>query len=244
MNPRRLIALLGLIALALAPRTAVAQTKPEIPALPGSPPAEIKSAPPAEEKKADAKNSDAPAPDASPATPAAAPGSEKSPATPAAAKAKSKSIFTLPTAAAAKTFTPPPLSPRFLQVRTRMDALFASRNDPPAPPDARLNPFRPPGAIPVAPITTKDGVVEPVAVDINLALLQQAVAVIRVKGKFTKNKTLQLVISTGPGKEGTYKEGDVLNVSLAPDPVHLKIRVITQNSVTFTLADAEMVLRF
>ena len=244
MNPRRLITLVSLAALALAARPAAAHSKPEIPALPGSPPAEIKSPPPADEKKSDAKNSASPTPAAPDASPAAAPGSEKAPAAPAAAKAKGKSIFSLPAAAATKTFTPPPLSPRFLQIRARMNALFASRNDPPAPPDARLNPFRPPGAIPVAPITTKDGVVEPVAVDTNLALLQQAVAVIRVKGKFTKNKALQLVISTGPGKEGTYKEGDVLNVNLAPDPVHLKVRVITQNSVTFTLADAEMVLKF
>ena len=236
MNPRRLILLgLGFAALAGAPRAAET-AKPELLLPPpAAAPAENKPAPVAVEKTPDAAT---PAPAAVPAD------AEKSPA-PAATKAKSsKSIFTLPATAPVKTFTPPPLSPRFLQVRARMDALFATRNEPPPPPDARLNPFRPPGAIPVAPLAIKDGVIEPVAVNNNLTLLQQAVAVIRVKGTVTRNKVLQLVINTGPGKEGTYKEGDIINVTLSPDPAHLKIRVITRNSVTFTLADAEMVLKF
>lgn len=241
MNSRRVILFLSLAALMMGPGVR-AQPRPELPALPGSKPTTPEPAPAVVERKSSSP--------AAAAAPAPAPETteheaEKGPAAPAAPKPKStKSIFTLPTVNPVKTFTPPPLSPRFLQVRAKIETLFAIRNTPPAPPDARLNPFRPPGAIPVAPLATKDGVIEPVAVNNNLALLQQAVAAIRVKGTVSRGKILQLVINTGPGKEGTYKEGDIINVSLAPDPVHLKVRVITRNSVTFTLSDAEMVLKF
>jgi hypothetical protein len=240
MNPRHLIVGICFAALVSAPRAAA---QPAIPALPGTAPAETKPVPAAEEKKSEAKKSDmAPSPDTTPA-PAPAHAPEKTSAAQAATKAKLKEIFTSSSTVKAPV-APQPLSPRFLQVRDRIERLFGPRNNPPPPPDARLNPFRPPGAIPVAPLAIKDGVVEPVAVNNNLTLLQQAIATIRVKGTVTRNKVLQLVINTGPGKEGTYKEGDILNINLSPDPVHLKVRLITRNSVTFTLADAEMVLKF
>ncbi|MSU66364.1 MAG: hypothetical protein EXS38_09750 [Opitutus sp.] len=52
-----------------------------------------------------------------------------------------------PAAGAAKAPTSPPLSPRFKQVRDRIDALFQRRNDTPPPPDARMNPFRAPRVV-------------------------------------------------------------------------------------------------
>ncbi len=196
---------------------------------------------PAAEKKSDtgaAAKSDAKA-----APPAEA---EKSPAgTPA--KAAPASLFHLPAPTATPTAagTPPPLSPRMQQVRARINALFAVRNDPPPPPDARLNPFRPAGALPATPLPSKDGTVEPPpTVSNNLALLQQAVAVLRVRGTLTLGKTLMVTINSGPGKERAYKEGDILAVNLSPDPVNLRVRVVTRNSITFSLAEAEMVLKF
>ena len=139
---------------------------------------------------------------------------------------------------------PVPLSPRFQQVRDRIGALFNPRNASPTPPDPMANPFRAPGAAPIAPLAGVDGGT-PIAVDNDLVLLQQAVATIRVKGTVTRNKVLQLVINTGPGKEGTYKEGDIINVVLsAGDPVHVRVRQVAPHSVTLTVNDAEMVLKF
>jgi hypothetical protein len=140
---------------------------------------------------------------------------------------------------------PAPLSPRFQQIRQKMSALFDARNAPPVPPDSRSNPFRPAGAAPVAPLPAVEGAAPvPVAVNNDLVSLQQAVATLRVKGTVQLGKTLQLIINSGPGKERAYKEGDILSVALAPDSVNLRVRVITRNSVTLTLNDAEMVLKF
>ena len=139
---------------------------------------------------------------------------------------------------------PIPLSPRYQQVRDRIGALFNTRNAPPAPPDPTANPFRAPGAAPIASVPGVEGA-PPVAVSDDLTLLQQAIATIRVKGTVTRNKILQLVINTGPGKEGTYKEGDIINVALPTgDPVHVRVRQVAPHSVTLTVNEAEMVLKF
>jgi hypothetical protein len=141
---------------------------------------------------------------------------------------------------------PIPLSPRFQQVRTKIGALFDTRNAPPRPPDPRTNPFRPVGAAPLAPLPVVEGAEPPpVVVNNDLTLLQQAVGTIRVKGTVQRGKVMQLVITSGPGKEGTYKEGDIINVALPTgDPVHLRVRLVSARSVTLTLNDAEMVLKF
>jgi hypothetical protein len=139
-----------------------------------------------------------------------------------------------------------PLSPRFQQIRERIGTLFDNRNVAGGPVTLPANPFRPAGAGPVASLPASDGSTPvPVALNGDLTSLQQAVATIRVKGTVTRNKILQLVINTGPGKEGTYKEGDVINVALpASEPVHLRVRQISVHSVTLTVNEAEMVLKF
>jgi hypothetical protein len=142
---------------------------------------------------------------------------------------------------------PPPLPPRFRQVRGHMGALFDTRNAaPPAPTDPRANPFRPAGAVPNAPLVVADGTtVDPVAINIDLTTLQQAVATLKVRGVVQRGTLLQLVITSAPGKEGTYKEGDIINVLLPPgDPVHLRVRQVSRYSVTLALNDAEMTLKF
>ena len=142
---------------------------------------------------------------------------------------------------------PPPLPPRFRQVRGHMGALFDTRNAaPPAPTDPRANPFRPAGAVPNAPLVVADGTtVDPVAINIDLTTLQQAVATLKVRGVVQRGTLLQLVITSASGKEGTYKEGDIINVLLPPgDPVHLRVRQVSRYSVTLALNDAEMTLKF
>ena len=264
MNPRlRHAPLLCFAALAAVLRAAPEPAKPDLPGLPAAKsaaPADAKPAPTvtiaptavnppkAAEKKSDAKSPagspTAATPDAKSNASASGTAPEKSAAAPAPANTKSAPD------APAKAPVGPTLTPRFLQVRARIDALFGLRNDPPPAPDVRLNPFRPPGAISVAPLAALDGGAEPVTVNNNLVLLQQAVATLKVRGvvQFPKSpdlgKNLQLVINSAAGKESTYKEGAIIVVSLVPDPVNLRVRVITRNGVTLTLGDAEMTLKF
>jgi hypothetical protein len=140
----------------------------------------------------------------------------------------------------------PPLSPRFRQLRDHISALFDTRTTPPAPLDPRTNPFRPVGAVSSAPLPGAEGTAPAaVAINVDLTTLQQAVATLRVKGTFQLGKTLQLVITSAAGKEGTYKEGDIINVLLPPGvPVHVRVRQVSRNSVTLALNDAEMTLKF
>lgn len=141
---------------------------------------------------------------------------------------------------------PVPLSPRFQQIRTKIGALFNTRNSPPTPADPRTNPFRPAGAAPLAPLPVIEGADPvPVVANSDLVTLQQAVATLRVKGTVQRGKIMQLVITSAPGKEGTYKEGDIINVALPTgDPAHVRVRQISPRSVTLTLNEAEMVLKF
>jgi len=170
--------------------------------------------------------------------------------TPSPPDPKAKSKSTLKPADLAKLpVSTAPLSPRFLQVRAHINGLFAIRNDPPAPPDPRFNPFRPPGAIPPppnAPVAAGETAGEPVPTGNNLTLLQQAIARINVRGivQRTNPNRFMVSVSTGPGKLGIYGEGDVINVNLTPEPAPVRIQAVTRNSVTFKLGDAEMMLRF
>ncbi len=246
MSARLPLSLLLVVALPALLRGAPAAPSAAIKNLPSAltPPADTKTPPPAAAppETTPPKNESTPVADPAPA-PSAAPAAESPrPGILTAVKAKGPPPVS-------KTPPPPvPLSPRFQQVREKMAALFEARNAPPVPPDPRSNPFRPPGAAPVAPVApppVPDGAPPaPIVVNNDLALLQQAVATLRVKGTVQLGKTIQLVITSALGKEGTYKEGDVINVNLTPDPVHLRVRVITRNSVTLTLGEAEMALKF
>ncbi len=145
-------------------------------------------------------------------------------------------------AAAPKTPGPPPLSPRFKQVRERIDALFADRSTPPPNPTLLDNPFRPPGAIPAEPEPTPENPAEPAPaapVSSDLETLQQAVATLRVTGTFNVGGEVHLVINARP-----YKAGDVLQVSLPRGTVYLRVREIAPNLVTLTLNEAEMTLKY
>ena len=178
--------------------------------------------------------------------PAAAAKSDDDKAAPAAAKspAPATNKFRMPPPISRGTAAPVPIPPRFLQVRARIEALFAQRNSPPPTPDERANPFRPPGAVLAEPVAAPDGVLVPVSGNRDLTLLQQAVATLKVRGTVQRGKILQLVINSGPGKDGTYKEGDVVNVNLSPESVPLRVQEITRYSVTFRLNGVEMTLKF
>ena len=254
MNPLRCLASLVLLAAITAALPAAPDAIPQLPgptAAKSAPPVTVAPPPsitPASSMPVDEKKSP-PAPAAANSTASANATTNPNPSTNAVApstepvKAPPAAKFKILPPMAKGPVAPPPLSPRFLQVRSRIEALFAARNDPPPPPDPRTNPFRPPGAV-IASVVAADGIVVPVAVNRDLTLLQQAVATLKVRGVVERANRLLLSINSGPGKEGTYKEGDVINVALGTDSAPLRVRQITRNSVTLTLNDAEMTLKF
>lgn len=148
---------------------------------------------------------------------------------------------------ASKAMSTPPLSPRFRQVRERIDALFRHRNETPPPPDPRLNPFRPAGAVPAAATTASGGRDSAAAGDqlpappsSDLALLQQAVATLKVSGVVEiPGRGAHLVINAKP-----YKVGEVIQTKVQGESVFLRVRNISRNSVTLGLNVAEMTLKF
>lgn len=151
--------------------------------------------------------------------------------------------------AAPKQSVPNPLAPRFKQIREHIDSLFEHRIEAPPPLDPRANPFRTPGAIaPAASVannpTPTPGSAEgtptsPAAAPTNLAILQQAVATLKVSGVFEISGKSHLVINARP-----YKEGDVVQTLVQGETIYLRVREISKRSVTLVLNDAEMTLRF
>lgn len=133
-----------------------------------------------------------------------------------------------------------PLNPRFKQVREEIDALFQHRNQPPAPPDPRVNPFRPAGAAPVAATpAAKPAGATPAPLSSDVALLQQAVATLKVGGYIEIAGRAHLVINTKP-----YRVGEVVQTKVQGESVFLRVRKISRNNVTLGLNAAELTLKF
>jgi len=140
----------------------------------------------------------------------------------------------------------PPLSPRFQQVRNRIEALFQHRLATPPEPNPQLNPFRPPGAAPLVVAGDAggpDSETPPVPVlevrSSDLDLLQKSVATLKVNGSVISGGRIHLVINAKP-----YREGEVIQVQLEGEPIYLRLRKVSRNAVTFTLNGAEMTLKF
>jgi hypothetical protein len=173
---------------------------------------------------------DAPAPASPAAVPVPAPAA--APATPPAVTA---------TAAATKAPAPPPISPRFQQVRNRIDALFHNRTSSPAPLDPKQNPFRPAGVF-IAPVVASDGkitipVVEQPASD--EIVLRDAAATLKIGGVFEFGTKQHRVVNGRP-----YKEGDVIPAQVQGQTIYLRIKALTPKSLTLVLKEAELTLNF
>jgi hypothetical protein len=145
-----------------------------------------------------------------------------------------------PAAGAAKAPPPPPLSPRFIQVRNRIDALYRHRTSSPAPLDPRQNPFRPAGVF-VAPVVAPDGrtIVAPIEQSTDETLLRDAVALLKVGGVFEVGKKQHRVVNGRP-----YKEGDVIPAQLPGQTVYLRIKALSAKSMTLGLKEAETTINF
>lgn len=134
---------------------------------------------------------------------------------------------------------PPPLSPRFLQVRDRINTLFQHRNDAPPAPDLRANPFRPAGSAATPVGGPAPGAPPPELPGNDLALLQQAVATLKVSGTFERADQMYVVVNSRP-----YKKNEVIQSRAEGQPVYLRVREITRNTVTLALNDTELALKF
>ncbi len=149
----------------------------------------------------------------------------------------------VPTAKSAVLPAPPPLSPRFKQVRERIDALFLHRNEPPPPIDPRKNPFRPAGATPVAVLPgggpTANLPPPPPPPSADLDVLRLGAAALKVAGTVQINGRAHLIINQAP-----YKEGDVLNVRVKGQPVYLRVKNISRYSYTLSLNEAEISVKY
>lgn len=158
---------------------------------------------------------------------------------PAATSSAATSTGTAPAAAR-------PLTPRFQQVRDRIDALFRHRNATPEAPDLRFDPFRPAGAAPASPASALAGseagasalpVGDAKAAD--LALLQQGAATLKVNGIFEFGGRQHLVVNSRP-----YKQGDVIQTQVQGQTVYLRVKQIARGSLSLALNEAEMTLKF
>lgn len=136
---------------------------------------------------------------------------------------------------------PPPLSPRFQQVRNRIDALFQHRGEAPLAPDPRKSPFRPAGAAPVAAVKAGPAanVPPPTASAADLQLLKQASATLKVAGTIQINSVAHLIINQVP-----YKEGDVINLRAKGQPVFVRVKHISRYSYTLALNAAELSVKY
>jgi hypothetical protein len=155
--------------------------------------------------------------------------------------------------ATAKTFVPPPppLSPRFQQVRDRINQLFEHRSEGPVKIDPRKNPFRPTGAIVASsasaganaiPAVTAGVPAEPAAPSAgtaDLTLLKQAAATLKVAGTIQLNGRDHLIINQVP-----YKEGDVISARVKGQPAYLRVKNISRYSYTLSLNDAELSVKY
>jgi len=133
---------------------------------------------------------------------------------------------------------PPPLSPRFKQVRERMATLFSVRTETPPAVDATKNPFRVAGAPPPV-VINKEGKPEPAPVATDRVLLQQGVAQLKISGFVEREGHVHLTIN-----QALYKEGDVIKVTVKTQTLYLRLSKVTRNSVTLTLNEAEQSLKF
>jgi hypothetical protein len=140
--------------------------------------------------------------------------------------------------AAEQTQLDPSSNPRFIQSRTRIDALFHYRNSPQPTPDPRQNPFRMANDTSGAQVTP-GGAAAPiapgVAPDSDEGMLQLGASTLKIGGYVVKEGSAQIGINSG-----LYKEGDVIPARVRGVLVYFRIRHITPDSVTISLNDAEL----
>jgi len=143
-----------------------------------------------------------------------------------------------PRAAAEAPQLDPSSNPRFIQSRTRIDALFHYRNAPLPPLDPHQNPFRLTNDSGAATIGSPAAALpQGLAPDSDEGMLQLGAATLKIGGLVVREGSAQIGINGG-----LYKEGDVIPARVRGTLVYFRIRHITNDSVTISLNDAELTL--
>ena len=142
-----------------------------------------------------------------------------------------------PRAAAEAPQLDPSSNPRFIQSRTRIDALFHYRNAPLPPLDPRQNPFRLTNDSGAATIGSPAALPQGLAPDSDEGMLHLGAATLKIGGLVVREGSAQIGINGG-----LYKEGDVIPARVRGTLVYFRIRHITNDSVTISLNDAELTL--
>lgn len=138
---------------------------------------------------------------------------------------------------------PAVLSPRFQEVRDRINSLFQHRNSALPSFDPRFDPFRSPGAVAVAvasgPAAPEGVTLPPVPAESDVTLLQASVAALKVSGIVEIGGKQHFIINSRP-----YKEGDVIQTHAQGVAVYLRVREISRGSMVLVLNQAQTTLKW
>lgn len=130
---------------------------------------------------------------------------------------------------------------RAKQTRERLEILFRHRDETPAAPTASQNPFRTSDDTPTtagaASATGEPAKAAPPSSE--ETTLKAAVATLKISGTVVISGQINVSIN-----QETYREGSVITARVQGAPVYLRIRRISNNSVTFVLNELELIQPF
>ena len=131
---------------------------------------------------------------------------------------------------------------RAKQTRERLEILFRHRDETPTFPTSNQNPFRTSDDTPATETAGPNQAGETVkasAPTSEEAMLKAAVASLKISGTVVVSGQINVSIN-----QETYREGSVITARVQGTPVYLRIRRITNNSVTFVLNELELIQPF
>ena len=131
---------------------------------------------------------------------------------------------------------------RAKQTRDRLEILFRHRDETPSVPTASQNPFRTPDDPPASTTisaSTPGEPPRPAAPSSEEAILKAAVATLKISGTVVISGQVNVSIN-----QETYREGSIITACVQGTPVYLRIRRISNNSVTFVLNELELIQPF
>lgn len=132
---------------------------------------------------------------------------------------------------------------RAKQTRERLEVLFRHRDEALTVPTSNQNPFRTADDTSSAgPTATPGQMGEPAKAappSSEESMLKAAVASLKISGTVIVSGQINVSIN-----QETYREGSVITARVQGTPVYLRIRRITNNSVTFVLNELELIQPF
>ncbi len=128
---------------------------------------------------------------------------------------------------------PPPVSPRFAQIRGRISDLYLFHHGPPREFDPATNPFRNAG------ISLDPVAVVPATARTDAELLKQAAALVKVSGWTEYDGQTLLTIN-----QTLCRDSDKIKVTVNGQTLSLRVSKFTRTNLTLTLNEAEITKRY